>query len=132
MRHLFHQTEGYLAIDFIGCPSYLRRVYRRHQKQTAYALLTMYTRSWQIIRDDSKKTFEVCDQVSDTNHFTNAVHGMQKAGMIVSCMTPPVSNKNSSKTVIKIPGYNKEDGLHERLLKEYREKTRKDFEQWEE
>lgn len=91
----------------------------------------MYTKSWQIIRDDKKKTFEICGQTENTNHFENSVHGMQKSGMIVSCLTPPVSNKNSSQSVIKIAGYKKEDGLHKRLLKEYREKTRKDFEQWE-
>jgi hypothetical protein len=92
----------------------------------------MYTKSWQIIRDDSKKTFEICGQLSDTNHFTNAVHGMQKAGMTVSCLTPPVTNKNSSKDAVKIVGYTREHGLHDRLLKEYKEKTRKDFGHWEE
>ena len=46
---------------------------------------------------------------------------MQKAGMNVSCMTPPVTNKTSSKSLIKITGYTKEDGLQERLLKQYNE-----------
>lgn len=90
----------------------------------------MYSKCWQIIRDDSKKTFEICGQESNNNHFTNNVHGMQKAGMNVSCLTPPVTNKNSSKEVIKVTGYTKEDGLHERLLNEYKEITRRDFDQW--
>ena len=50
--------------------------------------------------------------------------------MNVSCLTPPVTNKNSSKEVIKVTGYTKEDGLHERLLNEYKEITRRDFDQW--
>jgi hypothetical protein len=92
----------------------------------------MYTKCWQIIRDDSKLTFEICGQEANINHFTNAVHGMQKAGMNVSCMTPPVTGKNASKGAIKVTGYTREDGLHERLLKKYSELTRKGFDQWEE
>lgn len=91
----------------------------------------MYSKCWQIIRDDSKKTFEICGQDSNTNSFTNGIHGMQKAGMNVSCMTPPVTGKSSNKEAIKIIGYAKEDGLHERLLNEYRALTRRDFDQWE-
>lgn len=48
---------------------------------------------------------------------------MQKAGMNVSCVTPPVTNKNSSKDTIMIIGYTKEDGLQERLLKQFMEIT---------
>ena len=92
----------------------------------------MYTKSWQIIRDDAKKTFEVIGQTDNTNHFENNVHGMQKAGMTVSCMILPVTTKTASKNVLKVIGYTPEAGLHERLQKAYREKTRKDFEQWEE
>lgn len=92
----------------------------------------MYSTCWQIIRDDLKKTFEVCGQDSNTNHFTNAVHGMQKAGMNVSYLTTPVSGKHSSKSVIKVDGYTKEDGLQARLLKEYALISRKEFDDWEE
>jgi hypothetical protein len=81
----------------------------------------MITRFWQIIRDDSKRTFEVCGQVANENSITNKTYAMQKAGMNVSCMTPPVTNKTSSKSLIKITGYTKEDGLQERLLKKYAE-----------
>ena len=81
----------------------------------------MITRFWQIIRDDSKRTFEVCGQVANENSFTNKTYAMQKVGMNVSCMTPPVTNKTSSKSLIKITGYTKEDGLQERLLKKYAE-----------
>jgi len=77
-------------------------------------------RFWQIIKDDTKKTFEVCGQASNTNAFTNKTYAMQKSGMNVSCITPPVSNKNSNKDLIKITGYSKEEGLYERLLNEYR------------
>jgi hypothetical protein len=82
---------------------------------------------WQVIRDDAKKTFEVCGAESNTNHFTNSIHGMQRAGMNVSGMTPPVTNKTSHKKAITIHGYKLEDGLHKRLMKEYMERTRRGF-----
>jgi hypothetical protein len=87
----------------------------------------MYAKCWQVIRDDSKKTFEVCGQEANTNSFTNRTYAMQRAGMNVSCMTPPVTNKYSSKDLIKIIGYTKDDGLYERLLEEFRQITRKSF-----
>jgi hypothetical protein len=83
----------------------------------------MYSKNWLIIKDDTKRTFEVCGQESGTNAFTNKTYAMQKAGMNVSCMTPPVTNKTSSKDLIKITGYTKEEGLYERLLKQYRDLT---------
>jgi hypothetical protein len=92
----------------------------------------MYSTCWLIIRDDAKKTFEVCGQESNTNHFMNTVHGMQKAGMRVSCHTPPVSNKSASKDAVKVTGYSKEEKLHDRLLKEYQAITRREFGQWDE
>ena len=81
----------------------------------------MTTKYWLIIRDDSKRTFEVCSQTTNENSFTNKTHAMQKAGMNVSCMTPPVTGKISSKESIKIVGYTKEEGLQERLAKQYME-----------
>jgi hypothetical protein len=83
----------------------------------------MYTISWLIIKDDSKRTFEVCGQTMNDNAFTNKTYAMQRAGMNVSCITPPITNKASSKDLIKITGYTKEDGLQERLLKEFMEIT---------
>lgn len=79
---------------------------------------------WQIIRDDSKRTFEVCGRTTNDNAFTNRTHAMQRIGMNVSCMTPPVTSKTSSKEMIKLTGYTKEEGLLERLVKEYSEKLR--------
>lgn len=76
---------------------------------------------WQVIRDDSKRTFEVIGKTTNDNAFTNRTHAMQKAGMNVSCMTPPVTNKTSSKDAIKIVGYIKEKGLNERLIKQFSE-----------
>lgn len=81
----------------------------------------MYSKCWQIIKDDSKKTFEICGQEVNTNAFTNKTYGMQKVGMNVSCMTPPVTNKNSNRESVKVQGYTKEDGLFERLSGRYRE-----------
>ncbi|HTF18914.1 MAG TPA: hypothetical protein VK658_12620 [Chryseolinea sp.] len=90
----------------------------------------MITRFWQILRDDSTKTFEVCGQVANDNAFTNRTHAMQKAGMNVSCMTPPVTNKSSSKGLVKITGYSPEDGLQKRLDKEYSDLATRGYEDW--
>jgi hypothetical protein len=90
----------------------------------------MFSKYWQIIRDDSKKTFEVCGQTENTNWFTNTTSGMQKSGMNVSCMTPPVTNKTSSKEYLKIFGYTPEAGLHDRLMKEYRDIMMKSVGEW--
>ncbi len=76
---------------------------------------------WQIIRDDTKRTFEVIGKTTNDNAFTNRTYAMQKAGMNVSCTTPPVTNKTSSKEAIKISGYIKEAGLNDRLIKQYSE-----------
>ena len=83
----------------------------------------MFSKFWQVIKDDSKRTFEVCGQCSSENSFTNKIYGMQKAGMNVSGITPPVTNKTSSKDLIKIIGYTKEDGLQQRLLKQFQQIT---------
>jgi hypothetical protein len=80
----------------------------------------MNFRYWQVIKDDSKRTFEVCGQITNENSFTNRVYAMQKSGMNVSGLTPPVTNKTSSKSTIKIVGYVQENGLYERLSKEFR------------
>jgi hypothetical protein len=81
----------------------------------------MITKFWQILKDDSTRTFEVCGQVSNDNHFSNRTIAMQRAGMNVSSMTPPVTHKNASKGAVKVPGYTLEVGLEQRLLKKYSE-----------
>ena len=83
----------------------------------------MFSKFWQVIKDDTKRTFEVCGQCSSENSFTNKIYGMQKAGMNVSGITPPVTNKTSSKDLIKITGYTKEDGLQQRLANQFRQLT---------
>lgn len=87
----------------------------------------MYTKSWQVIKDDSTRTFEVVGQTGNTNAFTNEVYGMQRQGMNVSCVTPPVSNKDSSRDVIKITGYTKEDGLYTKLQLQYKQLIMKSY-----
>jgi hypothetical protein len=81
----------------------------------------MNIKYWLIIKDDKKRTFEANGPATNDNHFTNKIYAMQKAGMSVSGVTPPVTNKTSSKGVIKIAGYTKEDGLWERLLVQHAE-----------
>lgn len=77
-----------------------------------------------IIKDDSKRTFEVCGQESNDNAFTNRTYAMQRAGMNVSCVTPPVSHKMSSRSLVKVSGYTLEEGLHDRLKAEYQKRSR--------
>lgn len=87
----------------------------------------MYSKNWLIIKDDTKRTFEVCGNETNTNHFTNMIYGMQRVGMNVSYVIPPVTNHASSKDLIKITNYKKEDGLYDRLFKQYRDLISKDF-----
>jgi hypothetical protein len=90
----------------------------------------MITRFWLILRDDHTRTFQVCGQAANENSFTNKTYAMQKAGMNVSCMTPPVTNKTSSKNLVKVTGYTWEDGLQERLLNQYRVITFTSFDEY--
>jgi hypothetical protein len=90
----------------------------------------MYSKNWLIIKDDSKRTYEICGQSSNANAFTNKIFGMQRAGMNVSFVTPPVTNKSSSKEMIAVSNYTKEEGLHERLLAEFREITMRSMDEW--
>lgn len=92
----------------------------------------MYSRSWQIIRDDTKKTFEVLGQESNTDHFLNLVHGMQKLGMTVSAVVLPVTNRHASKESIQLTGCNREEGLYDRVMKDYRQRMQGDMMNWEE
>jgi hypothetical protein len=92
----------------------------------------MYTRSWQIIRDDSKRTFEVLGQESNSDHFNNLVHGMQKLGMQVTAMLLPVTNQYASKDAIKYTGYVTEVGLYDRLMKDYRSRITEGSGAWDE
>lgn len=87
----------------------------------------MLPKCWLIIRDDAKRTFEICGQASNTNAFTNNIYGMQRAGMNVSFVTPPIINTNSNKGTVKVNGYTRETGLNERLMEEYRKITRAPF-----
>lgn len=77
---------------------------------------------WLVLRDDGKKTFEVCGKATNTNAFTNRTRAMQRVGMNVSDMIPPVTNKTASKDAIKIIGYTHEEGLETRLEKIYYER----------
>lgn len=80
----------------------------------------MYSRNWLILKDDTKKTFEICGQDGNTNAFMNRTIGMQRLGMTVSGITPPVSNKNANRAMVSVPGYTPEEGLEERLMVQYR------------
>jgi hypothetical protein len=87
---------------------------------------------WLVIKDDTRRKFEVIEQASNTNSFTNKVYAMQKAGMSVTGFTPPVGTKHSSKESIKFVGYDREDNLYDKLQKHYRELMMKSAQQLEE
>jgi len=90
----------------------------------------MYTKSWFIIRDDSKRTYEVVTASMTENAFTNKTQAMQRDGMNVSHVLLPVTNKNASKAAVKISGYEIENGLYDRLLKQHNEIGRRNVEEW--
>jgi len=90
----------------------------------------MYSKFWLIIKDDTKRTFEVCGQDANTNSFTNKTYAMQRSGMNVSCVTQPITNRTASKDFIKFTAYTREDGLYDRLLKEYRAITMGGVNDW--
>jgi hypothetical protein len=92
----------------------------------------MYTKNWHIIRDDSKRTFEVVVNDMSENAFTNKAHAMQRDGMNISFVLLPVSNKHASKNAVNLSGYIKEDGLYERLLNQHREIVRRNADDWSE
>lgn len=91
----------------------------------------MYTRTWQVIKDDTKRTFEVCGQSNNTNAFTNEVYAMQRSGMNVSCTTPPITNRESNKENVRVSGYMREDGLYQRLQAEFKKNVMKSYEDFE-
>lgn len=90
----------------------------------------MYTKNWFVIRDDSKRTFEVVINDMSENAFTNKTHAMQRDGLNVSYVLLPVTNRNASKAAVNIPGYTKEDGLYERLAKQHRDIIQKNADEW--
>ena len=78
---------------------------------------------WLVIKDDTKRTFEVIGQERNTNSFTNKTYAMQRAGMNVTGVVLPVTGKNFSKDVIGFIGYSKEEGLYQRLENQLRDVT---------
>lgn len=102
----------------------------RTLKAILLSLANMYTKNWHVIRDDSKRTFEVVTNSMSENAFTNKTQAMQRDGMNVSFVLLPVSNKNASKAAVNLTGYTKEDGLYDRLLKQHAEIGRKNIEEW--
>lgn len=90
----------------------------------------MYTKNWLIIKDDTKRTFEVVSKATNENSFANRAHGMQKDGMNVTCVILPVTNRNSSKQSITFANYTVEEGLYDRLLKEHNQIIMRNAGEW--
>jgi hypothetical protein len=86
----------------------------------------MYSKFWLVVKDDSKRTFEVCGQAATDNAFTNKIYGMQRSGMNISCVVLPITNRTSSKDVVTVHGYSRENGLYQRLQEEHRKKMREE------
>jgi len=91
----------------------------------------MYTKCWHVIKDEATHTFEVVSEAVSDNAFTNKTYAMQKAGMNVTFILLPVTNKHASKESIKFIGYSLEAGLYQRLLKQHQEITFKQSDFWE-
>ncbi len=91
----------------------------------------MNFKQWLIIKDDSKRTFDVVGQVMDDNAFSNKVIAMQREGMSVTSVLLPVGSRNPSKESIKFTGFTKEEGLYERLCKHHRDIMMKHDGHWE-
>jgi hypothetical protein len=81
--------------------------------------MAIHAKQWQVIKDDTKRTYEVCGAEMNTNHFTRMIHGMQRAGMNVSYYTPPVTNKMANKEFVTVQNYKKEVGLQELSIPDY-------------
>jgi hypothetical protein len=90
----------------------------------------MYTRIWLVIKDEKTRTFEVVNQASNDNAFTNKTVAMQRDGMHISSMVLPVAHKYPGKDSIKLTGYIREDGLYDRLLKEHQAIAMKHSDFW--
>lgn len=87
----------------------------------------MNSKNWEIIKDDTRRTFEVCNLQVNNNYFTNQIQAMMRMGMNVSYVIQPITNRTSSKERVTITGYQREDGLYERLLKIYQDKLRASY-----
>lgn len=92
----------------------------------------MLTKPWLIIKDDSARTFEVVTQPISENAFTNKVIAMQRAGMTVTPVLLPASNRHASKEHIQFTGYSREEGLYDRLQQDLHKLMQQDLGEWDE
>lgn len=80
---------------------------------------------WEIIKDDSRKTFEVLGRSSDDTHLINLTCEMQEHGLPVRCETMETTKaRHDIPTGYKHIGYTEETGLYRRLLKQLEEAKR--------
>lgn len=84
-------------------------------------LCRMYTRSWLVVKDDGRRTFEAVTANLTENAFTNKVYAMQRDGLNVSYVLLPVINRQASRESIRVTGYQYEEGLYDRLLKQHQD-----------
>lgn len=84
-------------------------------------LCQMYTRSWLVVKDDGRRTFEAVTANLTENAFTNKVYAMQRDGLNVSYVLLPVTNRQASRESIRVTGYQYEEGLYDRLLKQHQD-----------
>lgn len=89
----------------------------------------MLPKSWLIIKDETARTFEVVVGLSE-NAFSNKVIAMQRAGMTVTPVLLPVSNRHASKDHITFTGYTREDGLWNRLQLQLQKQIQQSLGEW--
>jgi hypothetical protein len=90
----------------------------------------MLAKSWLIIKDETTRTFEVVTHSLSENAFSNMVIAMQRAGMTVTPVLLPVSNRHASKEHITFTGYTREEGLYNRLLQHHHKLIQQALGEW--
>lgn len=89
----------------------------------------MLPKSWLIIKDETARTFEVVVGISE-NAFSNKVIAMQRAGMTVTPVLLPVSNRHASQNHITFTGYTREAGLWNRLQLHLQKQIQQSLGEW--
>jgi hypothetical protein len=80
---------------------------------------------WEVIKDDSRKTFEVIRQSFDDTHLTKLTCEMQEYGLPVRCETIPATKPRQDIPLgYRQIGYTEESGLYDRLVNDLRKAKR--------
>ncbi|NHA03306.1 TIR domain-containing protein [Mucilaginibacter sp. HC2] len=90
-------------------------------------IVNIMKRFWEVIYDDEHHKMEVIGESVDDTLLTENIVLMQHAGMKVRCNTADISTPKDN---INLPNYQIENGLYQRLIKEYESKTGQRLKLW--